>query len=60
MPIMVLMLVQIIAVKNIWQEGLCASTYQGTWMKASEPDLIFVRYSYVTICLLLTNFYLDH
>lgn len=37
------LLIQLLAVKDLWQQGLCASTYEGTWTSKSKPGLIFVE-----------------
>lgn len=36
-------LTQLLAVKDLWQQGLCASTYEGTWTSTSERGWIFVE-----------------
>eukprot|EP00250_Pteridium_aquilinum_P015762 c22748_g1_i3 orf=465-1874(+) len=36
-------LTKIMAVKELWQEGLCASAYEGAWTLATNPSWIFVE-----------------
>ncbi|KAI5058844.1 hypothetical protein GOP47_0027014 [Adiantum capillus-veneris] len=34
-------LTKVLAVKDLWQEGLCASAYEGTWTMTDSPNWIF-------------------
>lgn len=36
-------LTKIMAVKQLWHEGLCASAYEGTWTSTTDPSWIFVE-----------------
>ncbi|MCO5579513.1 hypothetical protein L7F22_033368 [Adiantum nelumboides] len=34
---------KVVAVKDLWQEGLCASAYEGTWTLTDSPSWMFVE-----------------
>ncbi|KAH7290133.1 hypothetical protein KP509_30G033400 [Ceratopteris richardii] len=36
-------LTKMMAVKDLWQEGLCASAYKGSWVLTSSPSWIYVE-----------------